>query len=696
MRPLGPGDPLRLGPYRLVGVLGAGGMGQVFLARDAVGALVAVKVLRPEFADDADMARRFVREAEVARTVTGEGVARVLGTNIEGGRLWIASEFLAGPTLDDAVPRHGPLAAPALALLGAALARTLADIHAAGLVHRDLKPSNIVLTSSGPRVIDFGIARPEHGLTLTATGQAPVTPGYGPPEQALGRRTGPKADVFSLGSVLAFAARGRPAFEGAHVAAVQYEVVHGEPELLGVPAQYRPLLAACLAKAPEQRPAPEEIVSGLAPPRRATPPWETDPWAHEIAAREEAARRTAAFPGDASGAAAGASRRRALLLMGGGGVLLAALGGGAYWLGTGGDQPQDAASATRGPVWRAKVRPEPTGEEQDPQPLWGPVRGTTGGSTDAASVQCARDVVVVAAAAGGLRAFAVTDGKPRWQDGAVGPSCLAVSDALILGTDRRGNVRGIRPADGDRLWSLAVDADHLLACDGTTVYLATREGKVSAVRLDGPETAWTVPMPVRSTGKAPARAVVSHGRLVLCGSDGAVTALRTRDGGRAWPKEVRQSGAALLPAVHGSTVILGGRSLTALALTDGAQKWSHPSDSLERQGSTGWSAPLVAGDAVYAADGLELRRRAVGEGGQTWTHRLPVDLPPTDAPVAQGHSIWIAADRTGQAGVTAVRARDGSGAWQYGAGPVGKPLLTGADNRVLVLRGDQLTALPVF
>ena len=121
--------------------------------------------------------------------------------------------------------------AAALRALAAQLARTLHDIHAAGLVHRDLKPPNIVLTSTGPRVIDFGIARPEHGLTLTTTGQIPVTPGYGAPEQVLGQRVGPAADVFSLGAVLAYAASGRRAFDAAHVAAVQYEVVHGKPDM---------------------------------------------------------------------------------------------------------------------------------------------------------------------------------------------------------------------------------------------------------------------------------------------------------------------------------------------------------------------------------------------------------------------------------------------------------------------------------
>lgn len=142
-----------------------------------------------------------------------------------------------------------------------------------------------MLTSGGPRVIDFGIARPEHGMTLTTTGQVPVTPGYGAPEQVLGRRAGPAADVFSLGAVLAYAATGQRTFDGTHVAAVQYEVVHGEPELTDVPDELRHLIAPCLAKDPTRRPTPEQIAAAFAPPRGADRVWRTGSLAQDIARR---------------------------------------------------------------------------------------------------------------------------------------------------------------------------------------------------------------------------------------------------------------------------------------------------------------------------------------------------------------------------------------------------------------------------
>ena len=328
MNPLSAGDPLRLGPYRLLGVLGEGGMGKVYFGQDDYGRPAAVKVLRPELAHDQGLAQRFVREAEMARAVTGKGVARVLGAQTEGGRPWIAAEFLAGPTLADAVHAYGPMDEPTVRALGHFLARTLHDIHTAGLVHRDLKPANIVLTSSGPRVIDFGIARPEHGLTLTTTGQIPVTPGYGAPEQVLGHRVGPASDVFSLGAVLVYAASGRRAFDGAHVAAVQYDVVHGNPDMSLVPPALQPLIGPCLSKDPASRPTPAQITAALPAPKGADRAWRKGPLAEDITRREKDTTRLLSAPG-AAGASrpAGPGRRRFLTALVSGGAVLTVGGG---------------------------------------------------------------------------------------------------------------------------------------------------------------------------------------------------------------------------------------------------------------------------------------------------------------------------------------------------------------------------------
>ncbi|MFD8383028.1 serine/threonine-protein kinase [Streptomyces sp. NPDC059679] len=706
MKPLGPGDPLRLGPYRLIGVLGAGGMGQVYLGRDRTGRTAAVKVLLPEFAHRQEMARRFVREAQAARAVRGKGVARVLtaqdGNSTDassGGRSWIATEFLAGPALEGAVARYGPLGDADVRALGAAVARTLVDIHATGLVHRDIKPSNIVLTSAGPRVIDFGIARPEHGLTLTATGQAPVTPGYGAPEQVLGQRVGPPGDVFSLGCVLAYAATGRRAYDGGHVAAVQYEVVHGEPRLDGVHPALRAVIAPCFAKDPAHRPLPEQLARALAPPRRAVPAWRTGPLADDIAVRETEAERLAAFPTDDTVAPRPGRRRALSLLAVGATAAVAALGAGAWWLldGDGGGQAED---------WAAEPLPDPgSGYRTPPRPLWGPV--SRAAAADSPAPLPVRDVVVVGAVGGGLRAYGVTDGRRRWDvPGATAAArYLAPSHDLFLAADTRGTLLALDPAeDGKQRWSAAADVAMLLAADAEAVYVVTRQGRLRAVELASRRPRWTVPAPVRTSLKAPALAAVGGRRLVVCGSDGTVAALDTRTGQAAWPARKGQSTKALAPAVAGDTVCLGGRSLTALALSDGAVKWSHRSDTPGDQsdgqggdqGSGGWTAPAVSGDALYAADGSELRQLRLADGDQSWTYPLPYEAPPSDPPVVEGHGVWIALDRSGGAGLATVRTRDGVGVWQHSAGQAGTLTAAGAGNRVFLLRGGALTAMPVF
>ncbi|WP_275562203.1 serine/threonine-protein kinase [Streptomyces sp. 5-6(2022)] len=685
MKPLGTGDPLRLGPYRLTGVLGAGGMGQVYLGRDSEGRIAAIKVLRPEVAHDPHMAQRFVREAHAAQAVRGDGVARVLAAQTEGGRPWIATEFLAGPTLDQAVERYGALEEPAVRALGAALVRTLHDIHGAGLVHRDLKPSNIVLTSRGPRIIDFGIARPEHGLTLTTTGQTVATPGYAPPEQVLGQRTGPAGDVFSLGVVLAYAAGGRPVYEGGHVAAVQYQVVHGEPELGAVPEALRALVEPCLAKDAGTRPGLDWIGRALAPPRGADQVWRSGPLAQDITRREADARRMAALPGDRPSP----SRRRLIGTLAAGGAVLAAGGGGvAWWLLRGDEAEAD------GRPWEA----EPLSRYDEgtaPRPLWGPVRVAESSGTDLPAPLPVHDIVVVATPSGALRAYDVRNGRRRWtseRTAATTARMLAASDDAILTADAKGALLGLDTKDRRKRWSApGADAAVLLGADEGAAYLATREGRIRAVDLTSHRTLWTVPVPVAASAKAPAQAAVAEGRLVIHGSDGAVAALDTRTGRTAWGPREQGSPTALAPAVADGVVYLGGKSLRALALASGEEKWAHTG-----QGGTGWTAPTVRKGVVYAVDGTDLSARRAGDGAEMWTLPFASDDHPLDAPVAVGGSVWAALDERGDQGVVAVDVRSGSVAWPYAPGAGGGWRLAAAGNRVFALQSGTLTAMPVF
>src|SRR5580698_3435692 len=241
VRGLQPGDPQTIGPYRLVGQLGGGGMGRVFLGVSAGGRPVAVKVIRAELAADPEFRMRFGREVAAARRVSGVFTAPVVDSDVDGPSAWLATAYVPGPSLSEAVASHGPLPAGSLLTLAAGLAESLSAIHAAGVVHRDLKPSNVLLAEDGPRVIDFGISRAAESTALTQAGLVIGSPGFMSPEQAEGYEVGTATDIFSLGAVLAFAATGEGPFGAGSTPALVYRVVYSPPSLDHVPAGVRPL-----------------------------------------------------------------------------------------------------------------------------------------------------------------------------------------------------------------------------------------------------------------------------------------------------------------------------------------------------------------------------------------------------------------------------------------------------------------------
>jgi eukaryotic-like serine/threonine-protein kinase len=278
------GDPQTAGPYRLVGRLGAGGMGQVYLARSPGGRAVAVKVIRPELSQEYGFRDRFAREVAAARGVNGAFTAAVIDAAPEAAMPWMATAYVPGPSLADAVREQGPLPAESVLALGAGLAEGLQAIHAAGLVHRDLKPSNVLLAADGPRVIDFGISRAVDRSMLTTAGVVMGSPGFMSPEQALGLSSvGRPTDVFCLGAVLAFAASGDSPFGTGPVPTLMYRVVHEKPDLSQVPPTLWPLLEWCMAKDPAARPTTGELLRELSPAVDfLTPEWLPAPVAAEI------------------------------------------------------------------------------------------------------------------------------------------------------------------------------------------------------------------------------------------------------------------------------------------------------------------------------------------------------------------------------------------------------------------------------
>ncbi|MFF1689506.1 MULTISPECIES: protein kinase [unclassified Streptomyces] len=248
-------DPRVVGSFRIHRRLGAGGMGVVYLGSDRRGQRVALKVIRPDLAEDQEFRSRFAREVSAARRIRGGCTARLVAADLDTDKPWFATQYVPGPSLHDKVAEGGPLAASDVAAVGAALSEGLVAVHEAGVVHRDLKPSNILLSPKGPRIIDFGIAWATGASTLTHVGTAVGSPGFLAPEQVRGAAVTPATDVFALGATLAYAAMADSPFGHGSSEVMLYRVVHEEAQLHGVPDALSPLIRACLAKDPEERPS---------------------------------------------------------------------------------------------------------------------------------------------------------------------------------------------------------------------------------------------------------------------------------------------------------------------------------------------------------------------------------------------------------------------------------------------------------
>ena len=301
VRGLEPGDPPQIGPYRLVGRLGGGGMGRVFLGLSAGGRPVAVKVVRAELAADLEFRVRFGREVVAARRVSGLFTALVVDADVDGPVPWLATAYVPGPSLSEAVTRYGPMPArPALAL-AAGLAEGLSAIHAAGVVHCDLKPANVLLSPDGPRVIDFGISRAAEALPGAGAGLVVGSPGFMSPEQAMGLAIGPASDIFSLGAVLTFAATGEGPFGRGSNPELAYRLVYGPPGLDLLPAELRPLVVRCLDKDPLERPTAGEVLAQVSEAQQAAgwlPDLASGAFAQYLSA--DPASRNSAPPGDST------------------------------------------------------------------------------------------------------------------------------------------------------------------------------------------------------------------------------------------------------------------------------------------------------------------------------------------------------------------------------------------------------------
>ncbi|MFE0509356.1 serine/threonine-protein kinase [Streptomyces sp. NPDC058964] len=478
--------PEYAGHYRLDSCLGSGGMGVVHLARSTSGLKLAVKVVHAEFARDREFRGRFRQEVAAARKVSGAFTAPVVDADPEAERPWMATLFIPGPTLSDHVKRNGPMPAAQLRRLMAGLAEALRDIHRVGVVHRDLKPSNVLLAEDGPKVIDFGISRPKDSELRTETGKLIGTPPFMAPEQfRRPREVGPAADIFALGSVLVHAATGRGPFDSDSPYVVAYQVVHDEPDLTGVPESLAPLVVRCLAKEPEDRPTPDELMREL---RSVAASYDTQAFIPAQRTTDGTAPEPAAGPADQAGHAeeskeAGEAGRPPRLRAG----RKAALGIGALGLAVaavlasvqmfGGSDPAPASTPRTGAAafsaWHTKPAPEAAGM---PQCAYG-----------AKELLCAQPGVIFA--------LSPADGKPLWRHSVAtrttsGPPVLAAG--LVQPYTAGGSrLAALDPATGKEVWKRRLPADTTVRYVAGTALLTAADGTVTGLDAASGGTRWS-------------------------------------------------------------------------------------------------------------------------------------------------------------------------------------------------------------
>ncbi|MEV6073704.1 protein kinase [Streptomyces sp. NPDC052069] len=539
--PLAPGVRTRIGPYQLLGLLGAGGMGEVYLARpgtartvsaDPLAGLVALKTMHTGLDLDEGFRIRFRREIAAAGAVRSPHSAALVGGDADGPRPWLATEYVPGPTLAEAVSRTGPLPEPVVRAVGSGLARALADMHAVRVLHRDLKPGNVLLGADGPKVIDFGIAQAFEATRLTRTGVVVGTPGYISPEHIEGSRAlVPASDVFCLGAVLAHAASGRGPFDDSDMAAVIFRIAHGEPELGGVPVGLRPLIERCLSARAEDRPTPPEL-AGLLWPGEFPEPF---PW-HD-AVRGEFSR----YAGEARECARSAPAADRVVEAG---AVPGAPGGGA---------PVGAAPLARPPAVPAPLAPSagaplsPLAPDPAPSRRRGP------------RIAVAAVALAVCVALGVLLLPGLLDGTGDGSGGATGgrpgasaspsPSVRPTPATLVPGADagrtgdfgERGADSAARPAGWQPWTGGKGTGDHGCALSGDTLVCSGSRGVTALDAATGTER-WNVPE--RTGGDA----VGTDGRSIAAVVEGTVYAfvpeallgLRLTDGKEVWRKPMRK------------------------------------------------------------------------------------------------------------------------------------------------------------
>ncbi len=647
-------DPVQLGSYRLIGRLGSGGMGTVYLARSAGGRTVALKTMHAGIATDAGFRTRFRLETDAARVIGGHHGATVIDADPQAETPWLATEYVLGPPLDDAVALSGPLPEASVRALGAALAGALAQLHASDVVHRDLKPSNVMITAYGPKIIDFGIARAAGDDRLTRTGAAAGTPAFMSPEQATGQEHAPAGDVFALAGVLTFAATGRGPFGTGQAADLLYRVRYADPDLTGVPDALAPILTRCLSKDPSQRPTtwelsshlhdgqgqfadhlPDTVLAEIA--RRAAEVWQHQPYRLPAPLDEEQPSPT---PGTRVS-------RRKLLTMGGGTALGVAAAGAGTWRWFGPEKAETDPLKLRGIS-------SPIPKKSNERHLWQvKVSGPPGTShPGGASTPVVVGDLVALVVGSGLAAVDARTGKTAWTTGGKELNWQIASDGeaiyrLAEAEKPDGAKTGARPLvveaidlttgkpkQGPRLRNsdAAVLESQLVCAGGGIVYLAAAQSTkgpwyLAALDIASGTELWRQPLPALPAGSERLHFLAGRsvgGKVVLLqeNAEGEVrVVVRSSHTGKVvWDKPwagVKPDQVRGLLATDGARVFLGFGDLRALRLSDGREMWREKALSHSPYGP-----PVFAGTAVFAVQkGINIVGFHAATGVSAWLNQ---------------------------------------------------------------------------
>ncbi|MFE2460933.1 serine/threonine-protein kinase [Streptomyces sp. NPDC059402] len=639
--------PEYAGHYHLESRLGSGGMGVVHLARSASGMRVAVKVVHATYARDPEFRGRFRQEVAAARRVSGAFTAPVVDADPEAGRPWMATLFIPGPTLSEYVKRNGPMDEPQLRRLMAGLAEALRDIHRVGVVHRDLKPSNVLLAEDGPKVIDFGISRPKDSELRTETGKLIGTPPYMAPEQfRRPREVGPSADVFTLGSLMVHAATGRGPFDSDSPYVVAYQVVHDEPDLTGVPESLAPLVLRCLAKEPEDRPTPDELMREL---RSVAAAYDTQVFVPAVRepAGEGPAPEAPAEPSGKSGRVVRRLGKRSALVAGALG--LAVTGSLVAVQAFGGAEPArtpTAQSASGGfGAWEAAPEAKDGGMPQC--------------SYAARRLLCARPGLVFA--------LDPSDGSTLWRhpvEEAVRSEPPVVSGGLVQPeVGLLGPLEALDPATGEPEWHEEMPAYDGLRTVGDMLLLTRADGMVTGVDSASGRTEWAHRIPGQSVPYFTSFAGERHPAAYATSqsADGKrtrVTAVDPASGDVRWDAELA---GALTPvgAADGSVFLVAEGAaygdveavVRYTPATGATRRVTLPIPVEQASASAG-----VRGDTVYLMGaGGSLVAVDTAAGKQAW--RLETGVSRGSKPVSDGRHVYVTAPDGRLLGVDARRGK---------------------------------------